>query len=292
MKKILVIIVTYNALRWIDRCLESLYRSSIPVDIFIVDNNSSDGTVSYIRDKYAILQLIENKKNLGFGKANNLGLKYAIDNNYDYVYLLNQDAWVFNTTIEKLISIHEQNHFWGVLSPLQINAICNRLDANFMLCCPRVMLSDYIFDNRNSVYMTDFVMAAHWLISRECLLIVGGFSPSFPHYGEDHNFLHRVSFLKFKIGIVPGAMGVHDRELRVESRELIIKKKYLKAVVEISNLNKNLLRGVLFQPINLLIYSLKVHSLKSFVNTIKLIIHLTQFISNRMRSKNYSFLDI
>ena len=51
----------------------------------------------------------------------------------------------------------------------------------------------------------------HWLITSKCLATVGGFSPTFPHYGEDNNYLNRTNYWKFKIGIVPSARAVHDR---------------------------------------------------------------------------------
>lgn len=62
-----------------------------------------------------------------------------------------------------------------------------------------------------TIYEVSFVMAAHWLITRRCLETVGGFSPSFPHYGEDDNYLQRVNFWGLKVGIVPEAKAVHDR---------------------------------------------------------------------------------
>lgn len=48
--KILAIIVTYNAMRWIDKCVESLLNSDIPVDIFVKDNGSTDGSMDYIKN--------------------------------------------------------------------------------------------------------------------------------------------------------------------------------------------------------------------------------------------------
>jgi hypothetical protein len=76
------------------------------------------------------------------------------------------------------------------------------------------LLSDLYFQSLDEVYEVPVVMAAHWLISRECLLKVGGFSPSFVHYGEDDNYASRAIFHGFKVGIVPKACGIHDRENR------------------------------------------------------------------------------
>ena len=60
--KILVIIVTYNGCRWIDKCLSSVMMSSVPVDCIIIDNNSQDETVKRIKDKYGFVKLLKVNK--------------------------------------------------------------------------------------------------------------------------------------------------------------------------------------------------------------------------------------
>ena len=92
--RILVIIVSYNFERWIDRCLGSLRESVHPVDTVVIDNCSSDSTTQLIEQRYPEVRLIKNKENLGFGRANNIGMEIAISEGYDAVFLLNQDAWI------------------------------------------------------------------------------------------------------------------------------------------------------------------------------------------------------
>ena len=62
-------------------------------------------------------------------------------------------------------------------------------------------------------------MAAHWLLTRECVLTVGRLLSFFPHYGEDDNFIHRAHYWKMKVGVVPSAKAVHDRSDPVWSQE-------------------------------------------------------------------------
>lgn len=222
---LLVIVVTFNGMKWLEKCLSSVNNSSVKADLFIIDNGSTDNSIKFIKQNYPKAILVESKENLGFGKANNLGLKYAIDNNYDYVYLLNQDAWVETNTFEDMINVSIRNPEYYILSPLQTNKEKTKLDRNFSRFCSLEMCSDYICNNvKNDVYEASCTMAAHWLISYKCLLSIGGFSPIFKHYGEDLNYIDRIHFKKHKIGIVPACIGVHDREDREES---IIKKKYL-----------------------------------------------------------------
>lgn len=242
--KLLVIIVTYNGIKWIDKCLKSVKESTIDSDIIIIDNGSTDGTQEYINNYFPDTIFVQSKENLGFGKANNIGLQYALDNEYDFVYLLNQDAWVYKNTFEILINGFKSNKKFGILSPIQYQSNGKHLDLSFQKCINSsdILLSicvNTLLNNDMSLPIkVNMTMAAHWMISKECLSIVGGFSPSFPHYGEDNNYNDRIRYWGFNMGIIPAAKAIHDREKRTES---ITKIKYMYKMGEIgylSNPNK------------------------------------------------------
>ena len=95
-------------------------------------------------------------------------------------------------------------------------------------------------DRIQDIYKIDFVMAAHWLITKDCLKIIGGFNPSFPHYGEDENYIHRLTFHKLKVGICPKTSAVHDRENRIIHKKNIIFMNYIEYIKIYSNINLNL----------------------------------------------------
>lgn len=219
--KIFTIIVTYNATRnnWLHKCLDSLLQSSIETDIIVIDNASTDETCSIIKKKYPQVTLIENAENKGFGQANNQGLEVALKNGSEFFFLINQDAFVQADTIEKLVDVLRKNPAYGIVSPLHFNGKGNALDYNFSLylnpnCCKN-LYSDFVLNKvENKIYESDFVCAAAWLISRECLEIVGGFSPTFYHYAEDNNYVHRLLFKGLKIGVLPTVKIYHDRENR------------------------------------------------------------------------------
>ncbi|WP_373564771.1 glycosyltransferase [Sphingobacterium sp. E70] len=115
MAKILTIIVSYNFEPWIHKCLHSLLLSSHPTDILVIDNNSRDHTTCIIKETYPAVRLIESPENLGFGKANNIGLTIALEEDYDYAFLVNQDAWVDQNCIANLIKVNTANI--GIISP-------------------------------------------------------------------------------------------------------------------------------------------------------------------------------
>lgn len=213
MDKVLVIIVTYNAHDWIHQCLNSVDMERY--DAFVVDNASTDDTLSILQEEYpkAIVRAMD--KNLGFGQANNVGLRYALDNGYDYVFLLNQDAWLLPDTIEKLIIAQKQHPEYWVLSPLQMNTAQGGVEKQFGVYCKK----NKIQLNLDVPQQVDFVNAALWLIPIECIKIVGGFNPIYPHYGEDVDFVQRIQYRHRNAGVVANVFAYHERVMGEDSQE-------------------------------------------------------------------------
>ncbi len=232
-------------MKWIDRCLGSIKSSSVKSDVFIIDNGSTDGTQDYIKKTYPEVIFKQSETNLGFGKANNIGMQFALQKNYDYIYLLNQDAWIFENTIEKLIEIFRNNPEYVILSPIQMQANMKHLDKSFnKITCSygynNEIFEDMLFQRRKPLYEVPDVMAAHWFMKSDTLRKVGGFSPAFPHYAEDNNYCHRCKYFGVKIGIVPSLTVVHDREYR---RDSINKRTYLFYVQSIARLSNPLVQS-------------------------------------------------
>lgn len=219
--KLFVIIVTYKGQRWYERCFTSLRQSTIPIQTIVVDNASNDGTVEYIKENYPEIHLIESKENLGFGRANNIAMRYALDHGCDYVFLLNQDAWVEPDTLEKLVNTATAHNEYGIIAPLQLNKEKTRVLYGLIdfLTYPGKMnhqlISDLFLGEKEEIYSVSEVNAAAWLLPRKTLEVVGGFNPIFLHYGEDWNYLSRVLYHKFKVGLMPKVRVVHDCEEHV-----------------------------------------------------------------------------
>ena len=219
--KVFVIIVSYKGQRWYERCFSSLRASSVPVKTIVIDNASNDGTVEYIKTCFPEIVLVESKENLGFGKANNLGLRYALDHGADYAFLLNQDAWIEPDTLEKLIDIHSRHPEYGIVGPVQTNADKTKvLDGviRFLINPDNVnteMFSDLLMGTHKEIYPVAEINAAAWLLPRKTLETIGGFDPIFLHYGEDWNYLSRVLYHNMKVGLAPDVKVVHDCKERV-----------------------------------------------------------------------------
>ncbi|CAN5685742.1 glycosyltransferase family 2 protein [soil metagenome] len=215
--KVFVVIVTYNGRTWIEKCLNSLKASSTPIEIIVIDNGSNDGTQEIIK-QYTEIDFIQSEENLGFGKANNKGIQIAINKEADYIFLLNQDAWIETNTITVLLEVAKRNPGYGVISPVHLNGNYTGMDFNFSKqlapdTCPS-FYSDLYVQNLKPLYEIKFVNAAAWLISASCIKKIGLFEPMFFLYGEDNNFLQRVEYHSLKAGVTPLCTICHDREIR------------------------------------------------------------------------------
>jgi GT2 family glycosyltransferase len=237
-KKIAVVIVTFNGEIWIKKNLNSLLNSNYPIEIIIVDNASTDKTINIIKE-FSSIELIQNKNNLGFGKANNIGIDFALKNGADAVFLLNQDTWIYENTISNLVEVSAQNPNLGVLSPLHYSADEVTLDTNFNTYFNRFTKEE----DAESIRIVPFINAAAWLVSKECFTKIGFFDPIFNHYGEDRNFCERVKFHGFKIGVVKNAAICHDRIVKLNPNKIELQSKYL-VLNQMINCNKSLFNSI------------------------------------------------
>ncbi|MCW3789192.1 glycosyltransferase family 2 protein [Plebeiibacterium sediminum] len=296
-REIIAIIVTYNGSKWIDKCFGSLINSTIPIKILAIDNASSDNTPNIIKDHFPQVEVIETMKNLGFGKANNIGLKRVLKERADYAFLLNQDAWIEPDTIEKLISISETDNEYGIISPIHLNGYGDMLDYAFESYLGRystkTFYSDLYFNKVKPVYEAQYANAAAWLIPRATIKKIGLFNPIFPHYGEDTDYIARLKYHKLKIVISPITRIYHDRIQHSNNTPLKnFKRIYIDDLNKLLNINSSLhfaLRRWLSDKLTIIFNKiLKLHFKLSFLNLIsmfKSILHIPHLISIRKKSK-------
>lgn len=118
--KLSIIIVNYNVEYFLEQCLHSVLQASknLAVEVFVVDNNSIDGSVKLVREKFPTVAVIDNKENLGFAKANNQAIKLAKG---EYILLLNPDTVIEETTFDKIISFMDAHQEAGGLGVQMID---------------------------------------------------------------------------------------------------------------------------------------------------------------------------
>lgn len=244
-KKVCIVIVSYNFEPWIDLCLSSVYASTIPSTVVVIDNNSSDNTTEIIENKYPQVVLFKKNENLGFGKANNVGMAFALENDYDYVFLLNQDTWIEPDMLEKLIVVAENNRDFGIISPVHLSSDGASLDHGFANYS-KIETVEQLPQPANQLIELPFVNAAFWLLPIDTVKRIGGFSSLFYHYGEDRNYILRVIYHGFKVGYLPNAFATHDRQNREVSNSAFLYAEYVYFLSELANINYNFPKAIAY----------------------------------------------
>ena len=238
--KVLVIIVSYNFEPWLERCLGSLRHSFYPVDTVVIDNGSTDQTIQRIRKDYPETRLLPQNKNLGFGRANNIGMQIALTEGYDFVFLLNQDAWIDSNTIGKLVELSQSHPQYGILSPVHLTGKGDKPDPGFGYYA-QIQQLDQLSDK--NILPIPFANAALWMIPVSVLKKVGGFSPLFYHYGEDKDFVNRLTYHDYQVGYSPRVFGNHDREYRPLTHQVFLRTEYVYHLSEYANIHHNGLKA-------------------------------------------------
>lgn len=204
MPDISVIIVSYNTIEITKIALSHLFASlhNFEMEVLIIDNDSKDHSADILRHEYPNITLIENKKNVGFGRANNQVLPYI---NSRYVLLLNTDAFVEPDTIAKTVQYMDANPQCGILGvkflgrdgelqpscrffPTPWNIFLNRTGLNRFFKHAK-MVDDMTWDHA-SVRDCDWVPGCYFLIRKAVIDQVGLFDPRYFLYYEeiDHCF--------------------------------------------------------------------------------------------------------
>lgn len=213
------VVVTYNGEGFIKQCIDSIREETSSSPIHVVDNGSNDNTLSILNTLG--VSPIKSNENHGFGKANNIGISTALSLNAEHVFLINQDAYLEKGSLTRFFEKPESAQT-ALHAFIQLNGRGDRLDPKFSAhyltpaYCPG-FLDDLYLRNIQSTYISKFVNAAAWLMPRKLLMTVGGFNPSFFHYGEDDNYVHRLHHHGYELLLHPDCIVHHDREDRPQS---------------------------------------------------------------------------
>jgi hypothetical protein len=234
-----IIILNWNGKHHLEDCLGSLSSINYPnYKIALVDNDSQDGSVPFVRSKYPHVHIIQNDKNLGFAEGNNVGIRYALSQGAEYVVLLNNDTRVEPDFLIHLIQRGEEAKEVGVLggkvlmffNPCIVNSTGVNLNQ-FAYGWDRDFGEEVHSVNREPgevLAVTGSLMA----IKREVFEKIGFLDPKFFAYFEDVDFCIRVwKHTDFKIKYVPQAVIYHKFSASVPGesslkRYLMLKNQY------------------------------------------------------------------
>jgi GT2 family glycosyltransferase len=211
-----VIIVNYNVKHFLEQCLHSVYRASknLKIEVFVVDNNSVDGSCLMVEQKFPQVKLIPNKENAGFAKANNQAAKIAIG---EFILLLNPDTFVQEDTLSKCFQFMKKHKDAGGLGVKMIDGKGNFLpESKRSLPTPTVSFFKIFglsalfpksktfgryhlgFLDKEQNHEVEILAGAFMFLRKSVLDKTGLLDESFFMYGEDIDLSYRIIKAGFK----------------------------------------------------------------------------------------------
>jgi N-acetylglucosaminyl-diphospho-decaprenol L-rhamnosyltransferase len=215
------VVVTYDALPWIEQCLESL----VGVETVVVDNGSQDDTVAFVRERFADVRVIESE-NRGLGAGWNVGVHQTSS---PYVLLLNADAWLVEGALDRLVDFAETRPRAAVVGPRLLNpdGTLQRSVRGFPTLWR--LATEYLFLRKlaprssalNAFYAGGFdhdevrdvevVMGACMLVRREAIEQVGDCDEDYFLFSEETDWCYRFHEAGWQVVFFPAAECIHVR---------------------------------------------------------------------------------
>lgn len=212
-----IVVLNWNGLEVLGDCLRSIYALRYaPLEVVVVDNGSTDGSLEMVRDSFPGCILLRNETNLGFAKGNNQGIELALDRGSDYVMMLNNDALLDPESLTLLVQRAESDPQIGAVSPKIYFA-----DPSDRLWFGGGTFSYWKGRNGHLGYMqkdspawnlpgeAQFISGCALLASRKAWQKVGGFDESLFAYCEDVDWSLRARKSGFKLFYEPQAVVWH-----------------------------------------------------------------------------------
>lgn len=281
-----IIIVNYNVKEFLKNLLYSIKKAAqnFSTEIIVVDNASDDGSVEMIKEKFPEVILIENKSNVGFGKANNQGLKIAKGR---FILLINPDTLVAEDTFQKMIEFFDSHLDVGMAGCKILNP-----DGTLQLACRRSFPGPWTaftkvtglsslfpksklfarynltYLDENQTYEVDAISGSFMMLRKEVYDKVGGFDEQFFMYGEDLDLCYRIQKAGYKIFYVHTTQIIHYKGESTKRSSLDETKIFYQAMHLF--VKKHLSSSLLVEFI--LRFAIAIRTLLAFVGKSKLII--------------------
>lgn len=221
-----VVIVSWNAKKYLEQCLQSIRSCSdaSAAEIIVVDNASTDGSHEIVRQRFSDVKLICNSSNLGFAKANNIGISQS---HGKYIFLINSDVVVYPNCFSSMINYMEAQQQIGVLGPRitgfdgKVQRSCMGYPSLWNSFCQAILFSTLfprikLFNGyelshwaHDEVKEVDVINGCFWAIRRKAIEEIGLMDENFFMYAEDIDWCKRFNNAGWKVVYYPLAEAVH-----------------------------------------------------------------------------------
>jgi len=213
--KVSIIILNWNGLEDTIECLESLKKVTYPnYEIIVVDNGSEGDDVKVLRERYRdCIHIIQNEKNYGFARGNNVGIRYALDKGVDYVLLLNNDTVVAPDFLDEMVRVAQSDERIGIVCPKmyrysQPEKVCFDGGARIHLLWGTVT-EGLRPDDERAVVDTEFAIGTAMLIRRKTLEQIGLLPEEYFFGMEDWDYSLNALRNKFRLVVARRATVWH-----------------------------------------------------------------------------------
>lgn len=212
--RVAVVIPTWNGRDDLPACLESLRGQSVPVEIVVVENGSTDGSVEMLRESYPEVTLLVQPVNLGFAGGVNVGLRYALHRGHDFVALLNNDAIADPRWVEHLVDEMTRDERVGMVASKFVTIDGSRLDSTgecysiWGLPFPRGRGEEDL-DAYDALTELFGASGGSTLYRADMLRDVGLFDEDFFAYFEDVDLSWRARLRGWRVVLAPAAVASH-----------------------------------------------------------------------------------
>ncbi|MGD0231366.1 MAG: glycosyltransferase family 2 protein [Syntrophorhabdales bacterium] len=270
-----IVIVSWNAKRFLVKCLESIERDSsdIDVEITVVDNASTDGSPEEVEKRFPEVRLIRNAKNLGFAKANNMGIRASTGR---YVALINSDVEVLSDCLSRMMAFMDTHASTDMLGPRilwsdrTLQSSCRKFPTLWNNFCPAVGLSALFprapfFSGEHMLYFThditrkvDVLVGCFMMVRREALEAAGLLDESFFIYAEDIDWCRSFRNARREVSFHPGSEAIHHGRSSSSNAPLRFAIEQEKAVLRYWKKHHCFPKEVAFRSIRLLHHALRI----------------------------------
>jgi GT2 family glycosyltransferase len=225
--KLSVVIVNYNVKHFLEQCLHSVEKAAAGLDceVFVVDNNSVDGSVDMVKEKFPGVRIIHNKQNVGFSKANNQAIRQSKG---EYVLLLNPDTLVEDDTFSKVVDFMDSHPEAGGLGVKMVDGKGNFLpESKRGLPTPEVAFYKIFglarlfpksktfgryhltYLDKDQIHRVEILSGAFMLLRKSVLDKIGLLDETYFMYGEDVDLSYRIIKAGYKNYYFPQTRIIH-----------------------------------------------------------------------------------
>jgi hypothetical protein len=209
--RVAILILCYNALAWVERCLQSVSETRYDdFRVYLLDNGSTDGSVSLVRQRFPWVEVIEHGANLGFCEGNNRGIASALADGASSIVLLNPDTWVEPDWLSRLVSLVESEGI-GIAGAVQLDYYSLEFNSWTRTAVPHLLAELGCPEKARPWIPVEWVEGSCLLVKREVLDRIGWLDPIYFAFYEEIDLCRRARAHGYRVGLIPASRIHHYR---------------------------------------------------------------------------------